>query len=86
MNTSARRSLPLIWLARPLDPPPKPWKVSPVASSNAGPMPCSIRFTSDPAYSTSTAAALAIPGARSKEVANIAAEHRDIGRILGWAG
>src|SRR5215469_4820557 len=45
MNTSPRRSRPLIWLARPFDPPAKPWNLSPVVLSNAGPTPCSISFT-----------------------------------------
>ena len=49
MKTSPWRSLPLIWLASALEPAAKPWKVSPEAVSKAGPMPCSMRFTSEPA-------------------------------------
>ena len=49
MNTSAWRSLPLIWFASALDPAAKPRTLSPVAWSNAGPRPCSTRFTSEPA-------------------------------------
>jgi hypothetical protein len=49
MNTSAGRSLALIWFASAPDPAPNPRNCAPVAASNAGPIPFSIRLTRDPA-------------------------------------
>src|ERR1700743_3385419 len=74
MKTSPCLTLPLMSLTSAVEPAPVPSNWAPVALSKAGPMPCSIRLASEPAYRTCTLPLAVIFGADEEEVAGAGAD------------